>query len=82
MFKLCPFFSLPLYLVATGLRTIQFLFLMPSLAYRPDIAFRPTYRSSLRSRRIDAYGQCNEVCLSSGTDTHRWNSRLQKKGFF
>jgi hypothetical protein len=26
MFKLCPFFPLPLYLVATGLRTIQFLF--------------------------------------------------------
>jgi hypothetical protein len=26
MFKLCPFFPLPLYLVATGLETIQFLF--------------------------------------------------------
>jgi hypothetical protein len=26
MFKLCPIFPLPLYLVATGLRTIQFLF--------------------------------------------------------
>jgi hypothetical protein len=28
MFKLCPFFPLPLYLVATGLPTIQFLFII------------------------------------------------------
>jgi hypothetical protein len=42
MFKLCPFFALPLYLVATGLRTIQFL-LSSILAYHFSLPFHPNY---------------------------------------
>jgi hypothetical protein len=80
MFKLCPFFPLPLYLVATGLRTIQFLlFTQPILRYNrnkqavPDRLDHPVVGGvvdggeGVRALLILMLGTISDRITSSGT---------------
>jgi hypothetical protein len=65
MFKLCPFFPLPLYLVATGLRTIQFLFIKDIVLWHTVFSGQADHTSG------QVFCHCFHVCTYS-CSTYRY----------
>jgi hypothetical protein len=65
MFKLCPIFSLTLYLIATGLQTIQFLF-------QAEIIFFHAAASSMKKSNSSVKKRSSSVKKSKKYFFSRW----------